>query len=113
MLSARLLFCIDLYLSANILYSVDEINFFYSTEYCSRLREAGRLTEYQSQILMERFQANPYLRKEEKCQLAESLNITKEKIKVWFDYRRSKAKTKSLLSKGEFVLSTVELVLER
>ena len=58
---------------------------------------------------MERFQANPYVRKEEKCELAKSLNITKEKIKVWFEYRRSKAKTKSLLSKGE----SVELVLER
>ena len=69
-----------------------------------------RLTEYQLQILMERFQVHPYVKEEEQHHLAKSLNISEKKIRKWFSNRRNKEKTKGMLSKGELLFSNVQLV---
>ena len=65
------------------------------------------MTEYQSQMLMKRFQANPYLNGEEKRQLAKSLNVSGTKIRNWFDYQRKKLKAKNMLCEGESVFGNV------
>ena len=58
-----------------------------------------RLTIYQKESLVERFQTNPYLEQGEKHQLARSLNISERKIEKWFDRRRLMKRKKGLLSK--------------
>ena len=69
-------------------------------------KAAMRFTKSQSQILMERFQTNPYVGKEENLQLAKSLNISEESIRIWLhNYRRRNNITKSVLFKGQLVYS--------
>ena len=58
------------------------------------------MTEYQSQILIERFQANPYVDKEERRQLVKLLNISEGKVMTWFLNRRKRAKASGQF-KGE------------
>ena len=54
---------------------------------------AKRVTDCQRKILMERFQANAYLTKEEKRQLAITLNMRERTVHNWFrNMRRVKAK---------------------
>ena len=60
------------------------------------------LTETQKTTLMERFQANEYLTKEEKHELAMSLNITEGKIANWYTRRRRKNVAEGVLSQSEF-----------
>ena len=57
------------------------------------------LTPYQKQVLMKRFQANPYLKLGEKHKLAESLNISAKSIDIWFTLRRYWTRKKGLLRK--------------
>ena len=59
------------------------------------------MTETQTQILMERFKAEAYPRKEEKCELAMSLNTTKKKIEIWFKYMRRKKVAEGMLNQSE------------
>ena len=63
--------------------------------------KSTRMTETQTQILMEMFKANAYLKKEEKCQLAKSLNSTKQKIASWFKYMRHKNVREGMLNPSE------------
>ena len=46
------------------------------------------ITPYQTQILVRRYEANRYLEREERHELAQSLNISEERIKDWFRERR-------------------------
>ena len=60
-----------------------------------------KMTETQTQILMERFKAEAYPKKEDKCQLAQSLSTTKKKIERWFKYMRSKKVAEGVLNQSE------------
>ena len=62
-------------------------------------RKKKNVTPYQKQLLVKRFQANPYLELGEKHQLAESLNMSEESIVSWFSVRRYYTKKKGLLRK--------------
>ena len=53
-------------------------------------RVKTEMTPSQTRILMDKFQANAYLRKEEIHQLAMSLNTTRKRINNWFSHRRRK-----------------------
>ena len=57
------------------------------------------LTSYQKEILVERFQASPYLEKKEIPQLSRSLDISEAKLLKWFNHRRAKEREKGLLGK--------------
>ena len=46
------------------------------------------LTESQTEILMETFQANTYPEGKELRQLAESFNVSKKKVQNWFSAKR-------------------------
>ena len=59
------------------------------------------MTEAQTQILMERFKAKKYLSKEEKRQLAKSLNITVNKVEIWFSNKRCKKVAQGMLNQSE------------
>ena len=55
-------------------------------------RKRKLFTKAQKQILMERFQANKYLLKRERRELAMSLNIEEKRIDIWyFNMHRKKA----------------------
>ena len=56
--------------------------------------------ENQTKILMERFQANKFPTKEEKCELAMSFNSTVKRIANWYGYMRHKQGAKERLSQG-------------
>ena len=58
---------------------------------------------YQTQILMEKFQACPYLQYEEAVQLAKSLNISVDRIRMWFQNRRQKESKEGSMFEGEFL----------
>ena len=59
------------------------------------------MTQYQTQTLLRRYEANPYLELEERHQLAQSLNITGERIRLWFVHRRYKQRKSGTLRDGE------------
>ena len=59
------------------------------------------MTKAQTQILMERFKAKEHLRKEEKFQLAKSLNFTIQKVDKWFNYMRRKKVAERMLNQSE------------
>ena len=59
------------------------------------------MTPDQTKILLRRYEANPYLELEERHQLAKSLNISEERIKVWFGNRRKKQTRRGKLRDGE------------
>ena len=66
---------------------------------------AKRVTDSQKKLLMERFQANAYLTKEEIHQLASSLNMRERTVKNWFNnMRRVKQKEGKLISESYSVL---------
>ena len=58
-----------------------------------------RLTPYRKQVLVKRLEANPYLEPGEKHQLAESLNMSVNRIASWFRQTRSNRKRKEVLCK--------------
>ena len=57
------------------------------------------LTPYQTQVLVKRLEAKPYLEPGEKHQLAMSLNMSDKRIANWFRYARSKRRKKEPLCK--------------
>ena len=59
------------------------------------------MTPYQTKILVRRYEADPYLEPEERHQLAQSLNISEERIKEWFSQRRKRQTKSGKLSDGE------------
>ena len=58
------------------------------------------VTDCQKKILVERFQANAYLTKEETRQLATSLNMREKTVDNWFCHMR-RVKAKEGVFKGE------------
>ena len=55
------------------------------------------MTEYQKKILMKMFHAKPYLKEAENYQLAQSLNISEQRIREWFhNMRTAKSQNRSL-----------------
>ena len=60
-----------------------------------------KMTETQTQTLMETFQAKEYPTNEEKYQLAKSLNLTIKKVKNWFNYIRGRKVAKERLNQSE------------
>ena len=60
-----------------------------------------RMTEAQTQILMEKFKAKKHPRKEEKFHLAKSLNITVDKVENWFRRKRRKKVPQGMLNQSE------------
>ena len=58
-------------------------------------------TPYQTQVLLKRYEAEPYLELEEIDQLAQSLNISEKKARRWFTNRRARQKEKGILRGGE------------
>ena len=59
------------------------------------------MTKTEVDILLESFKTDPYPRKEEKNRLAESLNISRRKIELWFSNMRKK---KGVLKKSEYIM---------
>ena len=57
------------------------------------------LTPYQEQVLVKRFQVNPYLEPGEKNELAPLLNMSIKSIVQWFRVRRYYTRKKGLLRK--------------
>ena len=51
--------------------------------------------------LLERFQDDPFLQKNEKHQLARTLNISEKVVTKWYINRRVKSRRAGLLVKGE------------
>ena len=49
---------------------------------------------------MEKFQANKFPTKGEKCKLAMSFNTTEGKISQWYKYMREKRRAKERMSQG-------------
>ena len=64
-----------------------------------RLRK--RLTSKQTKTLEKRFQGKPYLKPEEKRQLAKSLIISEKFVQTWFLNRRYKSRKYGLQYEGE------------
>ena len=54
------------------------------------------MTAYQKQTLKKSFLAKPYMEKNERHQLARSLNVSEKRIKRWYDKRRYWNKKKGL-----------------
>ena len=59
------------------------------------------MTPYQTQILMKVYEAQCYLVMEERQHLAQSLNISENKISNWFDERRKKQRRMGIFCGGE------------
>ena len=59
------------------------------------------MTPYQAQTLLRRYETNPYLELGERHQLAQSLNISEERITEWFVQRRSWQRRSGMLHDGE------------
>ena len=55
----------------------------------------------QLDILKESFRANPYPRSEDKDQLAQSLNISRNVVSKWFRNMRQRKPSESVISKSE------------
>ena len=64
-------------------------------------RKSKSFTPYQTQTLIQWFEDKPYLKFEEKHQLAKSVNISERRIQDWYRYRRSVRRKAGLLPKGE------------
>ena len=80
---------------------MDKMNFFNGNIFANLGKKWKRLTTYQEQTLMERFQTKPFVKMQEKSQLASSLNISERKIAMWFvDMRLRKDKRHEGLSSG-------------
>ena len=57
------------------------------------------LAQNQKQVLVKRLEGKPYLEPGEKYQLAESLNMSVERISSWFRNSRFRRRKKELLCK--------------
>ena len=55
-----------------------------------------KMNEYQTEILMKRFEEKSRLEKEEKYQLAKLLNVSEERIRVWYRNMRFKRRAQGL-----------------
>ena len=58
------------------------------------------MSKYQNQTLMISFQANPFLKNEEKHRLAKLLNLKERRIGGWFTHMRRKRRAEGLLPKS-------------
>ena len=58
-------------------------------------------TEAQKQIMMERFQANQYLTRREKRELAKSMNMEEKRIAIWYSNMRRKKAAVGMPSRSE------------
>ena len=58
------------------------------------------MTEHQTQILMKRFKERSQPKKAEKYQLAKWLNVSEERIRVWYRNLRFKRRGKGLPVEG-------------
>ena len=69
----------------------------------SSLLGRNRKTKCQEEILMDSFRTNPYLEREEICQLAKSLGISETLVRQWFYNKRRKTHDtqKGMLERGE------------
>ena len=59
------------------------------------------MTYKQRNVLLNYFNAKPYLERKEKHQLAKSLNISEKRISVWFCNQRQITRKDGLLCEGE------------
>ena len=59
------------------------------------------MTKFQKETLLKRLQTKPFLEKQEKYQLARSLNISESTVYYWFTKMRGKARKKQLPRNGE------------
>ena len=66
-----------------------------------------KFTEAQKQILMKRFQVNPYPERKEKIQLAMSFNTTIKTVQSSFGYMRRKKAAKELLIRSEYCSGSI------
>ena len=62
---------------------------------------ARLMTANQSQILMKTFEDKPQLEKTEKYQLAKLLNVSEERIRVWYRNMHFKRRGQKLLPESE------------
>ena len=69
------------------------------------------MTSIQEKILMEKFKTNPYLKQEQKHQLARSLNISVKRIESWYRRMRFSQRQKGLLVKGEYFQSKLSSII--
>ena len=65
-------------------------------------RKKRRFTENQKKILMQRFQANKYPTREERRELAMSLNMREKQIANWYIHMRHQKATEGMSSQGEY-----------
>ena len=84
-----------------------DLNFYSTGKPPRMLRSTKHFTKNQSKILLEAFQSNHYLKGLQKVQLAKSLNISRNRIDVWFHNKRYEVNrregmmSKRLLFNGE------------
>ena len=71
------------------------------TEYMCPILGRKRWTEKEVKTLMKSFKANPYPGREEKHQLAMSLNTSPKSIKTWFRCMREKKSKEGFLKTGK------------
>ena len=62
-----------------------------------------QLTPYQKETLLKSYQAKPYLKREERDQLVNLLNVSSAKIKIWFYHKRTAEREKGLLCKCKYL----------
>ena len=73
-------------------------------------KKMKNFTPYQTEMLVKRFQAKPYLTKGEKYQLARSLNVSHSKIEHWFVSRRYRKRKQGLLGEYKYSVSSVKYI---
>ena len=67
----------------------------------SLIKGLKRMTPYQQQRLMKCYESEPYLKRKECHQLAQSLNTSEDKIRYWFTERRRKQRKMGIYRGGE------------
>ena len=60
-----------------------------------------RMTPYQKQTLMKWYEAEPYLKREDRRNLAQSLKISEDMIRYWFIDRRKMQRRMGIFRGGE------------
>ena len=59
------------------------------------------LKRYQREILVKRFQGNPYPQEEEKHQISRLINISRSRIEQWFNTKRKYTKSEIFMREDE------------